>query len=166
MKFTYGFKAGQASLMDFPGGSDGKASAYNAGDPASVPGLGRSPGEGNGNPFQYSCLENPRDRGTWWASVYGVAESDTTEATQQQQEFVLCPKDHKNILNDFKHFEQVILVGCRVHKGGNKIGSRGQLGDYRNLVKDDVLDLEGNRGNRNKQLSLRDIQDLRINRTW
>ena len=44
---------------DFPGGSEGKASAYNAGDPGSIPGLGRSPGEGNGNPLQYSCLENP-----------------------------------------------------------------------------------------------------------
>ena len=46
-----------------PGGSDGKASVYNAGDPGSMPGLGRSPGEGNGNPLQYSCLENPMDRG-------------------------------------------------------------------------------------------------------
>ena len=45
----------------FPGGSDGKAFAYNAGDPGSIPGLGRSPGEGNGNPLQYSCLENPMD---------------------------------------------------------------------------------------------------------
>ena len=49
----------------FPGGSDGKASAYNAGDPGSVPGLGRSPAEGNGNPLQYSCLENPMDGGAW-----------------------------------------------------------------------------------------------------
>ena len=49
----------------FPGGSDGKASAYNAGDLGSIPGLGRSPGEGNGNPLQYSCLENPTDRGAW-----------------------------------------------------------------------------------------------------
>ena len=49
----------------FPGGSDGKASAYNAGDPGSIPGLGRSPGEGNGNPLQYSCLENSMDRGAW-----------------------------------------------------------------------------------------------------
>ena len=47
----------------FPGGSDGKASAYNEGDPGSIPGLGRSSGEGNGNPLQYSCLENPMDRG-------------------------------------------------------------------------------------------------------
>ena len=50
---------------DFPGGSDGKASVYNAGDPGSIPGSGRSPGEGNGNPLQYYCLENPMDRGAW-----------------------------------------------------------------------------------------------------
>ena len=51
--------------MDFPGGSDNKASAYNAGDPVSISGWGRSPGEGNGNPLQYSCLENPMDGGAW-----------------------------------------------------------------------------------------------------
>ena len=50
---------------DFPGGSDGKASVYNVGDLGSIPGSGRSPGEGNGNPFQYYCLENPMDRGAW-----------------------------------------------------------------------------------------------------
>ena len=61
----------------FPGGSDGKASAYNAGDLGSVPGSGRSPGEGNGNPLQYSCLENPMDGGAWWATVHGVAKSRT-----------------------------------------------------------------------------------------
>ena len=49
-------------LLDFPGGSDGKASVYNAGDLGSIPGSGRSAGEGNGNPLQYSCLENPMDR--------------------------------------------------------------------------------------------------------
>ena len=53
------------SLEDFPGGSDGKASAYNAGDMGSIPRSGRSPGEGNGNPLQYSCLENPMDGGMW-----------------------------------------------------------------------------------------------------
>ena len=52
-----------------------KVSAYNAGDPGSIPGLGRSTGEGNGNPLQYSCLENPMDRGAWQATVHGVAKS-------------------------------------------------------------------------------------------
>ena len=52
-------------MFDFPGGSDGKASVYNAGDQGLIPGSGRSPGEGNGNPLQYYCLENPMDRGAW-----------------------------------------------------------------------------------------------------
>ena len=52
-------------LSDFPGSSDSKASAYNEGDPGSIPALGRSPREGNGNPLQYSCLENPMDGGAW-----------------------------------------------------------------------------------------------------
>ena len=59
------------------GGSDGRASAYNAGDLGSIPGLGRSPGEGNGNPLHYSCLENPMDGEAWWATVHGVAKSRT-----------------------------------------------------------------------------------------
>ena len=54
-----------------------KASAYNAEDPGSIPVLGRSPGEGNGNPFQESCLENPMDGGAWWATVHRVAKSQT-----------------------------------------------------------------------------------------
>ena len=66
-----------SQTMSFPGGSDGKASAYNAGDLGSIPGSGRSPGEGHGNPLQYSCLENPIDRGTWWTTVCGVAKSQT-----------------------------------------------------------------------------------------
>ena len=63
--------------MDFPGGSDGKASAYNVGDLGSIPGSGRSPGEGNGNPLQYYCLENPTDRGAWYPTVHGVAKNRT-----------------------------------------------------------------------------------------
>ena len=65
-------------VVGFPGRSEVKVSACNAGDLGSIPGLGRSPGEGNGNPFQYSCLENPMDRGAWWpTTVHGVAKSRT-----------------------------------------------------------------------------------------
>ena len=59
----------------FPGGSDGKESACNAGDPCLIPGWGRSSGEGNGNPFQYSCLKNSMDRGAWQAIVHRVTKS-------------------------------------------------------------------------------------------
>ena len=63
--------------MGLPWWSEGKASAFNAGDPGSIPGWGRSPGEGNGNPLQYSCLENPMDGEAWWATVHGVTKSRT-----------------------------------------------------------------------------------------
>ena len=63
--------------MRFPGGSDSKEFACNVGDPGSIPGSGRSPGEGNGSPPQYSCLENPMDGGVWQATVHGVAKSWT-----------------------------------------------------------------------------------------
>ena len=65
------------SDLGFPGGSEVKASASNAGNPGSIPGLGRSCREGNGNPLQYSCLENPMDRGAWQATVHGVTKSRT-----------------------------------------------------------------------------------------
>ena len=64
-------------MYNFPDGSDSKASADNAGGLSSIPGLGRSLGEGNGNPLQYPCLENPMDRGAWSARVHGVAKSRT-----------------------------------------------------------------------------------------
>ena len=64
-------------VLGFPGGSEVKASACNAGDPGPIPGSGRSPGEGNGNLLQYSCLENPMDGRAWWATVHGVAKSRT-----------------------------------------------------------------------------------------
>ena len=65
--------------MGFPGGSDGKGSACNTGDPGSIPGSERSPGEGNGYPLQYSGLEKAMHRGAWRATVHGIKESDTTE---------------------------------------------------------------------------------------
>ena len=61
----------------FPGGLDGKESAHSIGDQGSIPASGRSPGEGNGNSLQYSCLENPMDRGAWQATVHGVLKSRT-----------------------------------------------------------------------------------------
>ena len=69
--------------LGFPDGSDGKESACNAGEPGLVPGWGRSPGVGNGNLLQYSCLENPMDRGSWCSTVWGMTEeSDTTQHTR------------------------------------------------------------------------------------
>ena len=63
------------AFLDFPGGSDGKVSASNVGDPDLIPGSARSSGEGNGNLLQYSCLENAMDGGAWQATVHGVAKS-------------------------------------------------------------------------------------------
>ena len=68
-------------VKGFPGGSEVKASAWNVGDPGSIPGLGRSLGEGNGNPLRYSCLENPRDRSLVGRHLWGHTESDTTDVT-------------------------------------------------------------------------------------
>ena len=77
--------------LGFPGGSNGKESACNAGDPGAVPGSGRYPGKGRGNPLQYSCLENSMDRGAWQITVHRVAKSWT-------------------LLNDF-HFHANIVKG-------------------------------------------------------
>ena len=65
--------------MTRSGGLDGKESACNEGDPGLILGEGKSPGEGNGNPLQYSGLENPMDGGAWWATVYGVTDQDLTD---------------------------------------------------------------------------------------
>ena len=67
----------QLYFMGSPGGSEGKESACNVGDPGSIPGLGISPGGGHGNPLQYSCLENSMDRGAGWVTVHGVTKSWT-----------------------------------------------------------------------------------------
>ena len=87
--------------VGFPGGSDSKESACDAGDLGSIPGLGRSPGRENGNPLQYSCLGNPINRGAWWATVHGVTKSQIQ-------------------LSDF-HFGHTILVTtCPFHSGGKE----------------------------------------------
>ena len=64
-------------MVSFPGGTEGKESVCNVGDPGSIPVLGKTPRKGNGNLLQYSYLENPMDRGAWWATVHGVAKSWT-----------------------------------------------------------------------------------------
>ena len=80
--YIYTFIYFYLTVQGFPDGSDGQESACNAGDPSSIPESGRSPGEGNGNPLQYSCLENSMDRGAWQATVHGVAKSQTRLSDQ------------------------------------------------------------------------------------
>ena len=92
----------------FPGGSEVKVSACNAGDLGSIPGSGRSPGEGNGNPLQYSCLENPMDRGAWWAIVHGVAKSWTR-------------------LSNFTHWLKPVLFRRHFHCSPVRLCLSGQL---------------------------------------
>ena len=77
MPFLFFFFLRLFIYLGFPGGSTAKIPPANAGDNGLIPGLGRSPGEGNGSPLQYSCLRNPMDRGTWWATVHRVAKSGT-----------------------------------------------------------------------------------------
>ena len=72
-------------ILGFPHNSVSKESACSAGDPGSIPGLGRSPGEGNGNPLQRSYLENPMDRGAWWATVHGVTRVGHDLATEERE---------------------------------------------------------------------------------
>ena len=82
----------------FPGGSEVKVFACNAGDLSLIPGWGRSPGEGNGDPLQYSCLENPMDGGAWWATVHGVAKSRTRLTTSLSLS-CLCTLSHSVVPN-------------------------------------------------------------------
>ena len=79
----------------FPGGSDGEKSSCNVGDPSLIPRSGRSPREGNGNPLQYSCLENPMDRGAWKATAHGVARVRHNLATKPPLHFQGRPKRHQ-----------------------------------------------------------------------
>ena len=100
--------------VGFPGGSEVKASACNAGDLGSIPGLQRFPGEGNGNPPQYSCLENAVDGGAWWATIHGVAKSrtrlnDFTFTFKHSMEKAMAP--HSSTLAGKSHGQRS-LVGC------------------------------------------------------
>ena len=95
--------------MGFPDGPEVKSSAWNEGDPGSIPGWGRSPGEGSGNPLQYSCLENPMEGGAWQATVHGVAKSQT-----QLSDFTFTEFKEKYI------FEQDELFCCAIISSGFK----------------------------------------------
>ena len=75
---------GSCESSGFPGGASGKEPTSNVGDLGSIPGLGRSPGGGYGNPLQYCCLENPMDRGAWWARVHGVTKNRTRLSDEAQ----------------------------------------------------------------------------------
>ena len=74
---VFSLKIIYSPIIIFSSGSDSREYACNAGDPGTIPGSGRCPGEGNGYPLQYSCLENSMERGAWWATVHGVAKSQT-----------------------------------------------------------------------------------------
>ena len=110
--------------MEFPGGSDGRESACNAGDAGSIPGSGRFPGEGNDYPLQYSCLENSMDRGAWWTTIYGVTESDTTEGLTLS--ISLTPRPQTGTWCQVHS-----LLGTRPHTGGEWwVGEQAKLHIY------------------------------------
>ena len=90
-----------ATFLDFPHSSVGKESACNAGDRGSIPGLGRSPAEGNGNLLQYSCLENPMDKGAWWATVHGVA--------RVRHDLAIKPPNHATFYTYLEKYPCILL---------------------------------------------------------
>ena len=115
----------------FPGGSEVKASAWNVGDLGLIPGSGRSPGEGNGNPLQYSCLENPMDGGAWWATVHRAAKSrkrlsDFTSHGRQsqlnQQEYNSYACTWSRCVESMTQMPPVLLLWVKwVFQHGNKL---------------------------------------------
>ena len=82
------------SVLGFPGGSDSNESTCNAGDLGSIPGLGRPLGGGHGNALQYSCLENPMDRGAWWDTVHGVTKNQTQQSNQAEHKQCIEKQSH------------------------------------------------------------------------
>ena len=102
-------------LWGFPGGSDGEGSACDAGDLGLIPGLGRCPGEKNGYPLQYSCLENSTDRGAWWATVCVITESDMTEwltlSVSLFMRAIKPQKRHGEIFNAWSKWKKSVFKG-------------------------------------------------------
>ena len=96
--------------MGFPGSSAGKESACNAGNLGSIPGLGRSPGGGHGNPFQYSCLKNPMDRGAWRATVYSIAKNRHNSVTKHSTHNITHQPE------GYKHYPIIKLLNVSAGK--------------------------------------------------
>ena len=94
--------------MGFSGDSDSKESACSLRDSGSIPGSGRSPGEGNGYPLQYFCLENSMDRGAWWATVYGIVKSRTRLSNQHYYYYRDIYLLHINLLLIWYHFLKIL----------------------------------------------------------
>ena len=111
----------EAKEEGFPGGSEVKASACKAGDPGSIPGSRKSPGEGNGKPPQYSCLENPMDRGTWQATVHGITRVRHDLATKQRHQNYMSSNINNHTSVNKREFVQLISSG--VVGAWNKIKS-------------------------------------------
>ena len=121
------------SVSSFPGGSGGKESACDAGDPGLIPGWGRPPGEGNGNPLQYSSLENPMGRGAWRAAVHGVAKSWTRPSMHTRQGNL-----NTNIPGgqSARAWTTDIRKGCRSREGdrSHRDGEQGRERKYAHLI--------------------------------
>ena len=99
------------NVNKFPGGAEVKASACNVGDLGSIPGSGRSPGEGNGNPLQYSCLENPMDGGAWWATVHRSQRVGHNWATSLS----LCYLAQQNLTVSVLAEPHPVILYCAIH---------------------------------------------------
>ena len=124
------------SLLGLPGGSVVKNPPANVGDAGLIPGLVRSPGGGNGNPLQYSCLENPMDRGAWWAIVHGVTKSWTQLNTHTHTHTQACMQAHK-IMSVFLFLliKGFLLLSCdhKEHKLTREIYKVLTFGDMSSL---------------------------------
>ena len=119
--FKQGWSLPSLTKWGFPPSSVGKESACNAGDPGSITGLGRSPGQGNGNPLQYSCLENPKDKGVWRATEYGVARVRHDWVTKHaHSKWDMAGQLRCMQMSDYNHGPQNLRVRGKDGCGGMK----------------------------------------------
>ena len=117
LPFTFWYR----HIWGFPGGAKPPA---NTGDTGSIPGSGRSPGDGNGNPLRYTCLENPMERGAWWATVHGVTETDTMEPAHACAHTCLWKTRKKLVETKAKSCLKSVVVFCCPPPGACMVPSR------------------------------------------